>query len=460
MRRRIFIGMLLATLLNIITAGILLAVFFYYEAAALVNGMIDSSTLAVVSVILLAAAILAASYGLAFHVTRKVTDSISKIDFNAPDNIDTYDELATFVRMILRQQNQIETQMVELTEQGETIRSIFENMHEGFIMIDRFGAVVTANPRARDLFGAAPDCEGKNINYLTRNSSFLDKVKAALQGHSGQMTLDMDQVFWVSFIPSPDRGTMILIADITERQLAEKMRREFSANVSHELNTPLTTIAGFAEILSKGQANPEDTVHFSTKIRDESRRMIDMVENLFFLSELDEMEGKEAFSQFDISHIAAEAIESLAPMAKAKRIEVTLADSSCPIYGNRRLIYALFTNLVSNAIQYNKSKGWVKIAVSSRNQSAYINVTDTGIGIPKEEQTRIFERFYRVDRSRSKQKGSTGVEPSGGGLGLAIVKHIVRHHNGTIEIESEPDEGTRVFIKLPIVIQKELEPVD
>ena len=439
--------MCLSTLLILAATAIALAVFFYNEMVAFINILINLPTFVlVITIAVLAVIVVTINYGLAFSIAKKITESVSKIDFESPEDIDTYDELSSFVRTILRQQNEIESKVSELSELAETIRSIFGNMQEGFIMLDRFGAIITANSRAHILFDTNEEVEGKNINYISRNISFLDKVTAALQGHGGQLVMEVaktDQIYQISFIPSADKGAIVLIADITERQLAEKMRREFSANVSHELNTPLTCIAGFAEIISKGQSTSEDVIYFAKKIHFESQRMIDMIENIVFLSKIDEMDGKDAFVRFDIYKVATEAIESMRAAAMAAQVQLVLVNNPlCVVKGNRHLIYVMFTNLISNAIRYNKPKGEVKVAVSGRGKAIYITVTDTGIGIPKEEQYRIFERFYRVEHSRNQKTG-------GAGLGLSIVKHVVRYHDGTIELESEPDQGTRVYIKFP-----------
>ena len=430
MRKKIFINMCMSTLIVLVAAISLYLLFFPIFGIE-------------VSIALFIATAILVNFLLALYLTRKIANSISSINFDSPpEDIDTYDELASFVRTILRQQNQIETQITELEQQSETMNAIFENINDGFIMIGHSGIIVTANQSTRSLFGTDESCIGNNINFLTRDTSFLGNVRAALQGHSCQMIMEQDQVYQVSFIPSADRGAIIFISNMTEQQLSEKMRREFSANVSHELNTPLTCISGFAEMLSRGNTDPQDVVHFGSKIKEESDRMIGMVENILFLSEIDEMDSKDGWSEFDLSQVANDAINTLSSMADAAQIGLTLSDTPCYVYANRQLVYALFTNLISNAIRYNKPKGWVKVGVSLKNQTVYISVTDTGIGIPKEVQHHVFERFYRVDRSRSQKTGGTG-------LGLSIVKHIVRHHNGTIGIESVPDEGTRVFIRIP-----------
>jgi len=433
MRKKIFMGMCLSTFLTLVAATIVMALFFAYMRV---------TPMMVVTLVIFIGIIGAANYGLAFKLADKITESINQIDFTNPDEIEAYDELASFVRTALSHQNQMEDQLGEFSQRAEVIRLVFENMQEGFIMLDPSGDIIMANVRVRNIFEANEDCEGQNINLVIRNIDFLDKVRAALQGHSVQMVLEMEQAYQVSFIPAAQQGAIILISDVTERQLAKKMRRDFLPAISQELNAPLTYIAGFAEMISKGQIETENMIHFAEKIKDEAEGMAEVVENVIFLSDLDEMDGGEDFKQFDAAKVAAEVVEDLRPVAEAAQVELSLSDAPSPIYGNRRLVRAMLINLISNGIRYNKSMGQVRIAVSYREGSGYINVTDTGIGIPKEEQQRVFERFYRIESTQSEEVG-------GAGLGLAIVKHIVRYHGGTIELESAPGEGTRVFVKLP-----------
>lgn len=423
--------MFACTAISLLIAGGLWYAFFYFDYG---HAMLWAFLLVMVFLL---------SFLMATWVTRNITQSISQIDFDSPDDIKAYDEFTKFIRTILQQRVQIGNQMHDIEERIGTIRAIIDNMQEGLVMLDQYGSIITANPSAIHLFGIDSDYEGKNAIFLTRNIVFLDKAKAALLGHGSQMVLDMEKTYQVSFIPSADKGALILIADITEKQLAERMRREFSANVSHELNTPLTAIAGFAEIICAGMAAPEDIAHFAGRINVEAKRMVEMIDGIMFLSRLDESDGAKEFVELDVAEAAAEAIESLSHLAEKKQIELSMATSPCIIKGNRLLIYEMFVNLIDNAIQYNKQGGWIKVAVSLRNQTAYISVNDSGAGIPKEEQQRVFERFYRVDQSRGRKTG-------GAGLGLSIVKHIVRYHNGSIELESVINEGTRVYVKLPI----------
>ena len=435
MRKKIFISMGLSTLSSLVMIIILPVIFLSYVSVTITPTL-------VIAVIILIGIIWAINYGMAFWLANKITESVNGIDFNNPDSIEAYDELASFIRTTLNHQSQTENQINELSERIEIIRSIFENMQEGFIMLDSSANIVAANSRARKIFDVKEDCEGNDIKTLTRNMEFLDKVRAALRRNNVQMFMEMEQVYQIFFIPSEDRGAVILIYDITERRLAKKMRREFLPVVSRELNTPLTYIAGLAEIISKGQIETGNLLHFAEKIKSEAEGMTVLVENIVFLSDLDEMDEEEDFKKFDASDVAAEVVEAMGPMAETAQVELSLVDSPSFIYGNRRLIYGMLANLVSNGIRYNKPMGQVKIAVSFKERSAYISVSDTGIGIPKEEQHRIFDRFYRIEDTNNEKVG-------GAGLGLAIVRHIVRYHGGTIELESAPDEGTRVFIKLP-----------
>jgi len=338
--------------------------------------------------------------------------------------------------------NQMEGQISGLSKKIEILNSIFDGSQEGFVVLDASGAVVMANPQARNVFDMPENWQDKNICELISDASFLDKINAVLVGQACQMDIEIEQTYRISFIPSIDHGAIILMTGVTEHQTEEKAHNEFTANIAKELNQPLNYIVGLAEILGKGQLEAADINDFAKKIEGEAHRTIGMVENILFQLKLDDMGAGEGFEQFDVSEEAAVAVQIMRPTAIENKIELGLADSPCPIYGNRELIGALFVHLVSNAIRYNKPAGWVRIAVSQKNGFAYINVSDSGIGIPKEEQHRVYERFYRGDYSGS-------ITASGAGLGLSIVRQIVRYHDGTMEIDSKVDDGTRIFIKLP-----------
>jgi len=321
-------------------------------------------------------------------------------------------------------------------------------MQDGFVMVDPAGRVITANPKAIALFEARQEPEGKNIINLLADSMFLEKVDAALNGTGSYMTIKKaERVVQLSFLPSANRGAIILTADITEREQAENMRREFSANVSHELKTPLTTISGFAELMVAGMVNPSDIAKFAGKIDIEAKRMISLIENIIFLSNLDEQDAHKAFAISNIAEIATETIEGLSQMAEKHQVEISLNAAPLTINCNKLLIYEMLMNLIGNAIRYNIQGGKVDINIaetweSERDSFCRITVSDTGIGIPRNEQPHIFERFYRVEQSRGRKTG-------GAGLGLSIVKHIVRYHNGSINLKSEPGKGTQIEVLLP-----------
>jgi len=433
MRKIIFSSVCLATILSLV---LIIALF----VALFIGGFINLQTALFLGVLFSVITIIL-NYVLAIIFVPKFVKRI-KADFNAPHEANTYSAITNFVDALINTKKQNETQISDLSFQIESANSFFNNMQDGFIILDRFGNISTINPKAKAFFGANGDYKGKNINTLNSHTGFSDKIKAALQDHGGQMFIETDKIYSIVFLPSKDKGVVVLISNVTGQQLAEKSRIEFPANVSRELSAPLTIITGFADLIAKGATDAVDATHFAQKIGSECRRMLNTVENIKFLSELDEMNGPQAFVRFDVARVAAEAIESWKDSAAEAGVSISLSATICPIRGNRHLIYALFSNLLSNAVRYNKLRGEVKIAVSLKNNFAYINVTDTGIGFTKEEHHMVFDRFYRTPHALSR-------DGEGSGLGLSIVREIVRYHDGTIDLESEPGAGTRVFVKLP-----------
>jgi len=442
MRRRIFIALFITTIIGIFITAFL-AIAFFSGVAGHFGEMIRS----IPFLFLLCILLIAITYGVAWWLTHVIATAINKVNFDAPD--DVYDELNEFFQKIIRQRRQIENHESELWVQSETSKSIIENMQDGFVIVDPTGTVITANPRALALFEADQNPDGKNIICLLTDSLFLDKVNDALSGTGGMMTLRKhERVVQVSFLPSANKGAIILATDNTERDRAEKMRREFSANVSHELKTPLTTIGGFSELIMEGIANPKDIVHFATRINSQAKHMGHLIENILFLSKLDEQDAYGTFVSCDIVEIATEVIEGLCHIAEKQQVKVTLVGIQCVMNCNKLLIYEMLMNLIGNAIQYNVSGGKVEVIIEEDKSvnaegRCHITVSDTGIGIPKEEQSRVFERFYRVEQSRCRKTG-------GAGLGLSIVSHIVRYHKGTIELSSEQGKGLRVDVSLPL----------
>jgi len=437
MGRRNFIALSLVSIVSILLASLTAITFFYGEARDLFGTLLRSTPFFVLLVALLFTLVILVSS----FLTRNIASSINKIDFDAPD--DTFDELGEFFQKVLRRDRQIESQISDLRIHSQTMGALIENMQDGFVMVDPTGKVITANPRAIALFGARQKPEGKNIIHLLADSAFLENVDAALAGEGGQMTLTKtEKAVQVSFLPSANKGAIILAADITEKQQAEIMRREFSANVSHELKTPLTSIAGFAELLSAGMVSEGDVPGIAGKIEVEAKRMINLIENILMISKLDEREGRESFLPNDIAEIACEAASGLSQMAEKHEIALILLLKPCFIKCNKLLIYEMFMNLIGNAIQYNTPGGKVDVSVENEgNGRCKITIADTGIGIPKTEQPKIFERFYRVEQSRGRKTG-------GAGLGLSIVKHVVKYHGGEIQLMSEENKGTTVTVSL------------
>jgi len=303
------------------------------------------------------------------------------------------------------------------------------------------GIILSINRSAATIFDVDSSFEGRNIRELSRDLSFIDGIQKALSGEAKNMAFSKDDKIYNALIsPVSKTGAILFLMDITEKARADERRREFSANVSHELKTPLTSIYGNAEMLFGDVVKENDKHHFYEKIMSEASRLITLIDDIIMISELDEKNNVLEFETVELAHIAAECAESLAPKSAELSITVDVQGAG-RIRGNYTMIREMIYNLLDNAIKYNKHSGSVLVEVVEDEQTK-ISFTDTGIGIPQSEKERIFERFYRIDKSRSKKTGGTG-------LGLAIVKHIVIAHSGLIEIKSKPQEGTRITICFP-----------
>jgi len=419
----------------------------YYYAVTLGNGgvlRLAKSTssiwgmfggaIPVISVVVLV--MFAICYFLAVRLTKRIVDPINKVRIDekltAP-----YDELIPFVHTISQQREQIIRHMSDLRSRSNTIEAIMNSMSEGTILVNKDGVILSINRSAAAIFSIAGSADGKNILEILRDVELNESMRAALSGIRGEMNLaHNEKIYRVYFSPVTDSGAIILFLDITEKSMSEKLRREFSANVSHELKTPLTTIYGNAEMLASGMVRDGDKARFYGKIKDEAARLIALIEDIIKLSQLDEDSGNVNFEDIDPAGIAAAVIESLESKAMEKNVSVTVSGGGV-FRANRSQMTELFYNLIDNAIKYNEPDGTVKVEIDVINSQAKITVSDTGIGIPTEVQSRIFERFYRVDKSRSKKTGGTG-------LGLAIVKHIVIAYGGSVEVQSEIGKGTRI----------------
>jgi two-component system phosphate regulon sensor histidine kinase PhoR len=375
---------------------------------------------------------------LAKRSTKKIIEPIKEMADNG--NGSPYDELLPLAQKIASQQRQIKRQMRRLQFEKDKISTLIENMAEGFILIDVDKKVLMSNYSASKLLGADDDgVTDKTLIAFSRNEVLNDCVDKALSGESknGDTTVKGRALQIITnpvYSNGEKNGAICLIIDVSAKKKAEKMRREFTANVTHELKTPLTSISGYAEIIASGLVKPDDIPNFANKIHKESGRLLSLISDIMELSQLDEKFSDEEFAPVDLAGVAVEVAEDLRSNAEKHGITITVDTKTAVINGNRNQIYELIYNLCDNAIRYNRENGSVKIITGDDNEHPFVKVADTGIGIPEKHHKRVFERFYRVDKSRSKETGGTG-------LGLAIVKHITERHGGEISLESS-EQGT------------------
>ena len=398
-------------------------------------------------ILLVLAVALILSGVLASRLARRITEPLNRLDLEHPLENDTYEELAPLLRRMEHQRRQIDRQMDELRRRSEEFEQITGSMNEGLVLLDEAGVILSINPAARRLLDAAENCVGQDLLTVDRDVALSDALRqAAEQGHSefrGQRN-GREYQFDVTRIQSEGRtaGTVLLVFDVTERAFAERNRREFTANVSHELKTPLQGIIGSAELLENGLVKQEDVPRFIGHIRSEAQRLVTLIGDIIRLSQLDEGEPMPA-EPVELLALAREAAESLQSAAAARNVTITVEGEPVELTGVRRLLYEIIFNLCDNAIKYNTDGGRVQVTVTKENETAAVTVRDTGIGIPPDQQDRVFERFYRVDKSHSKASGGTG-------LGLSIVKHAVQYHHGAIHLQSEVGKGTEIRVTFPV----------
>ena len=407
--------------------------------AVLLLGMVQP-----VLVILLAAVIFSAL--LAKRLSRRIVEPLNAIDLDHPLEAKAYDEIAPLLGRINRQHEQIDDQLRELQRKTDEFTHITQSMPEGLVLLDNKNVILSINPSASKLFSAQAGCVGQNFLTLDRSTDVSQAIDRAREtGHSETRVELSGRIyqFDISRIESAGEkiGAVLLCFDITERETAEQARREFTANVSHELKTPLQGIIGSAELIENGMVKPEDMPRFIGHIRTEAQRLVALIADIIRLSQLDE--GVEMPKEnVELLSLAGEVAEDLRAAADKASVTITTDGQSSIVFGVRRLLYEMLYNLCDNAIKYNRPGGSIRIHVENREQEAAISVLDTGIGIAPEHQSRIFERFYRVDKSHSKASGGTG-------LGLSIVKHAAMYHGGKVALESEPGRGTEIRVTLP-----------
>lgn len=398
------------------------------------------------AILLAAAAALVLSGLLAGRLSRRITAPLNALDLEHPLENDTYEELSPLLCRINVQRQQIDRQLTDLRRRSDEFRQITSHMQEGLVLLNESGAVLSINAAACRVFGTGESCLGQDFLTVDRGRDVSDALASAMDaGHSEVRVQRLGRIyqFDISRIQSgPDTlGAVLLAFDITQQETAEQSRREFTANVSHELKTPLQGIIGSAELIENGLVKQEDLPRFVGHIRREAQRLVALIGDIIRLSQLDE--GDEMPREtVDLLTLSQEAADDLKTAAAEKHIAIAVEGGSETIGGVRRLLYEVIYNLCDNAIKYNVEGGSVTMSVGERDGKAFVSVADTGIGIAPEHQSRIFERFYRVDKSHSKASGGTG-------LGLSIVKHAVQYHHGTVELHSEEGKGTTICILLP-----------
>lgn len=406
---------------------------------ALAMGMLQPILLTAIIAVILSAL-------LAHRMTKSIVAPLNRLDLDRPLENDAYEELSPLLGRIHQQHRQIGEQLRELQRKTEEFEQITKSMSEGLVLLDRKGTILSINPAARTIFHADSSCIGQDFLVVDRGHEINLAIQTAREkGHSEirVMRNNREVQFDISQITANGiaAGTVLLAFDVTEQAAAERSRREFTANVSHELKTPLQSIMGSAELLENGLVKQEDVPQFVGVIRKEAARLVTLVEDIIHLSQLDEgiAPAKEPVNLLELADSAASALRK---QADARHISMAVTGDAAAVNGVRSFLYEMLYNLIDNAIKYNTDGGKVEIAVSVADTGTTVSVKDTGIGIPPEYQARVFERFFRVDKSRSKASGGTG-------LGLSIVKHIAQYHHAGLNLHSAIGLGTDISIVFP-----------
>ena len=384
---------------------------------------------------------------LASRVSKTVVRPLNELNLDEPLNNEGFDELSPLLRRIDSQQRQLKGQALELKQKKDEFLAVTSNMSEGLVLLNSSGTILSINNAALTILDADKSSVGQDILTVNRSLEMQKLLEEAKTGQRSETKLCLTgREYQLDASPIISGGNIggvaLLLFDITERENAEQLRREFTANVSHELKTPLHSISGCAELMKNGMVKPEDTVRFAGQIYSEAQRLINLVEDIIRLSRLDEGAEDMQRERIDLYALSASVIDSLGNEAKENKITVELCGGPAFIWGVRQLVSGMIYNLLDNAIKYNKANGSVKLSVSNEGEFSVVKVSDTGIGIPPEHQSRVFERFYRVDKSHSKEVGGTG-------LGLSIVKHSAMVHNAKIDLQSTPGKGTSITVRFP-----------
>ena len=399
-------------------------------------------------IIITVAVLIMLSVFISYRVARAIIKPINDIDLDNPDINENYEELGPLLHRIHQQNNRIKRQMEKLRKSREEFNIITKNMSEGLIIIDKDTEILTYNRSATEMLGGG---DGRQIEgsvlKLNRSEPFRKAVSEALEGNNSQVYLTEGEATY-EIISNPVReeeevtGAILIVMDVTEREKGEKLRREFTSNVSHELKTPLTSIYGVSDMLASGMVKAEDVAGFAGTIKEESARLISLIDDIIKLSRLDESTVPQETEIIDVFGSARDVVSRLSGKASENDIELSFSGEPSEIKGVQHILDEIVYNICENAIKYNRPGGFVKVSVRNEGSESLITVADNGIGIPKTDRERVFERFYRVDKSHSKQIGGTG-------LGLTIVKHGVIYLGGKINLESEEGVGTVITVGFP-----------
>lgn len=386
---------------------------------------------------------------MASAISKRIVKPINELDLESPEENRIYEELSPLLSKIHRQNREIQNQLELAKQQQEEFALITENMQEGLIVIDKYTMILSANSSAWNLFHMDRVCQGESVYCLDREEEFRHAIEQVLSGEHTELVLKLNGSD-IQLIANPvirdkkTEGAVVLLVNVTEKLERESLRREFSANVSHELKTPLTSISGFAEIMQGGLVKNEDIPKFAGRIYKESQRLLQLVEDVIQISQLDEEKTSYVWEPVDVYQVCKNAFESLKEKAKRLNVHLYICGERMKMEAVRTLLEEAIYNVCDNAIKYNRNDGSVSVFLTQTAQEIQIVVKDTGVGIPKEDQNRVFERFYRVDKSHSKEIGDTG-------LGLSIVKHAVGALKGSVILRSEEGNGTEICMKFPKV---------
>ena len=386
---------------------------------------------------------------MASAISKRIVKPINELDLESPEENRIYEELSPLLSKIHRQNREIQNQLELAKQQQQEFSLITENMQEGLIVIDKYTMILSANSSAWNLFHMDRVCQGESVYCLDREEEFRHAIEQVLSGEHTELVLKLNGSD-IQLIANPvirdkkTEGAVVLLVNVTEKLERESLRREFSANVSHELKTPLTSISGFAEIMQGGLVKNEDIPKFAGRIYKESQRLLQLVEDVIQISQLDEEKTSYVWEPVDVYQVCKNAFESLKEKAKRLNVHLYICGERMKMEAVRTLLEEAIYNVCDNAIKYNRNDGSVSVFLTQTAQEIQIVVKDTGVGIPKEDQNRVFERFYRVDKSHSKEIGGTG-------LGLSIVKHAVGALKGSVILRSEEGNGTEICMKFPKV---------